>query len=255
MKRNKYKSYSLMCFAFLVLVWCALTYSGYLKSMYLPTPSAVVIAIATMAKEGTLWSDIGYSVMRIMVGWAIAAVIALPIGIWCANSQRFKAVFQPIMEFSRYLPVTALVPLTIIYCGIGEGQKFTIIFLGTFFQLVLMIQDAVAGVDKNLLNAGKTLGTKGFDNYYLILFPASLPGILDAFRMTIGWAWTYLIVAEMISADSGIGYMILRAQRFVATDQVFAGLILIGVIGLITDLLLRLLTRLIVPWYERLGDS
>jgi NitT/TauT family transport system permease protein len=222
--------------------------------MYMPTPSSVVVAVGTMAHEGTLWGDIGFSIMRIMVGWAIAALIALPIGICCANSQKFKAIFQPVMEFSRYLPVTALVPLTIIYCGIGEGQKFTIIFLGTFFQLVLMIQDAVTGVDKNLLNAGKTLGTTGIKNYYLILFPASLPGILDAFRMTIGWAWTYLIVAEMISADSGIGYMILRAQRFVATDQVFAGLILIGAIGLATDLILRLLTKLIVPWYERLGD-
>lgn len=252
--RNKYKSYSVICFITLVVIWCILTYSGYLKPMYLPTPTAVVAAIAAMAQTGTLWSDISYSIMRIMVGWAIAAVLALPIGIICANSQKFKAVFQPLMEFSRYLPVTALVPLTIIYCGIGEGQKFTIIFLGTFFQLVLMIQDAVASIDKNLLNAGRTLGTIGFKTYYQILLPASLPGILDAFRMTIGWAWTYLIVAEMISADSGIGYMILRAQRFVATDQVFAGLIMIGIIGLATDLLLRLLTKLIVPWYERLGE-
>lgn len=254
MKKSKYRRYSLASLVIIILAWCALTYSGYLSSMYLPTPSSVVQAIVNMAKEGTLWIDCGVSIKRVMIGWAVAAVLALPIGIFCASSVRSRAALQPIMEFFRYLPVTALVPLTIIYCGIGEGQKYTIIFLGTFFQLVLMIEDTVSGVDKNLLNAGKTLGTSKMGIYYKVLLPASLPGIMDAFRMTIGWAWTYLIVAEMIAADNGLGYMILRAQRFVATDEVFAGLLLIGAIGLITDLLMRILTKLVVPWYERLGE-
>lgn len=254
MKKEKYRGYSAGCLIAILIAWCALTYSGYLKSMYLPTPSSVVMAVVTMIKEGTLWIDIGISVKRVMFGWALAALLALPLGIFCASSARFRATLQPIMEFFRYLPVTALVPLTIIYCGIGEGQKYTIIFLGTFFQLVLMIEDTVAGVDRNLLNAGKTLGTNQLGIYYKILLPASMPGIMDAFRMTIGWAWTYLIVAEMISADTGLGYLILRAQRFVATDEVFAGLILIGIIGLVTDLIMRVLTKVVVPWYERLGD-
>lgn len=254
MKKNKYRSYSIGCFVVIMAAWCALTYSGYLKPMYLPTPSSVVMAVVTMIKEGTLWVDIGVSIKRVMLGWVLAAVLALPLGIFCASSAKVRAAMRPIMEFFRYLPVTALVPLTIIYCGIGEGQKYMIIFLGTFFQLVLMIEDTVAGVDKNLLNAGKTLGTNQLGIYYKILLPASMPGIMDAFRMTIGWAWTYLIVAEMISADTGLGYLILRAQRFVATDEVFAGLILIGVIGLVTDLIMRVLTKVVVPWHERLGD-
>lgn len=254
MKKQSYKIYSLGCFAIVIAVWCGLTYSGYLKAMYLPTPGSVINAIITMIKEGTLWIDMGVSIKRVMVGWALAAVIALPVGIICARSVRIRSAVQPIMEFFRYLPVTALVPLTIIYCGIGEGQKYTIIFLGTFFQLVIMIEDTVAGVDRNLLNAGKTLGTTEAGLYYKILLPASMPGIMDAFRTTIGWSWTYLIVAEMISADSGLGYLILKAQRFVATDEVFAGLIMIGIIGLGTDILMRFLTRLIVPWYERLKD-
>ena len=254
MKKEGYKRYSIACFVVIIGLWCALTYSGYLKPMYLPTPSSVILAIGTMFREGTIWADVGYSVARVMIGWAIAAGIALPLGILCASSLKVRAAMQPIMEFFRYLPVTAMVPLTIIYCGIEEGQKYMVIFLGTFFQLVLMIEDTVTSVDKNLLNAGRTLGTSKTGILFRILFPASLPGILDAFRMTIGWAWTYLIVAEMISANSGIGYMILRAQRFVATDQVFAGLLIIGAIGLVTDLLMRLLTRMIVPWHERLGS-
>lgn len=252
--RKKYRGYSAGCFIAVMVLWCLLTYTGYMRPLYLPTPSSVVLAIIDMAKEGTLWSDIGVSIARVMIGWALAAVMALPLGVLCARNARFQAAFQPIMEFFRYLPVTALVPLTIIYCGIGETQKYVIIWLGTIFQLVLMVEDSVAGVDKNLINAGKTLGTSEAGIYFKVLMPAALPGIMDAFRMTIGWAWTYLIVAEMIAANNGIGYMILRAQRFVATDEVFAGLFLIGFIGLITDLLMRLLTKLIVPWYERMGD-
>lgn len=253
MVKEKYRQYSIGCFVVIILAWCGLTYTGYMKAMYLPTPGSVIMAVVTMIKQNTLWTDIGISIERVMVGWAIAAVLSLPLGILSASSARFRAATQPIMEFFRYLPVTALVPLTIIYFGIGEGQKYTIIFLGTFFQLVLMIEDTVAGVDRNLINAGRTLGTGKGKILYKILLPAAMPGILDAFRMTIGWAWTYLIVAEMISADNGLGYMILKAQRFVATDEVFAGLILIGMIGLLTDLLMRGITHIAVPWYERLG--
>jgi NitT/TauT family transport system permease protein len=151
--------------------------------------------------------------------------------------------------------VVALVPLTILYFGIGEPQKFAIIFLGTFFQLVLMIADTVSAVDRNLLNAARTLGTGKWHTYTLVLFPAALPGFLDSFRITIGWAWTYLVVAEMVSANSGLGYIVLKSQRFLATDKIFSGLIIIGLIGLITDAALKLLTKMIVPWYERIGDQ
>jgi NitT/TauT family transport system permease protein len=253
--KNRYFKYSVFSFVAIMAIWCVLTYTGYLKPMYLPTPSSVWQAIGDMYRDGSLWTNIGFSVYRIMVGWAISAIVALPIGMMTATSKKIKAIFQPITEFARYLPVTALVPLTIIYTGIGEEQKFTIIFLGTFFQLILMVNDAVSGVDKKLINAAKTLGTNKFQMYTKVIFPAALPNIMDSFRLTIGWAWTYLVVAEMISADSGLGYMILKAQRFVATDRVFAGLILIGLIGLLTDYLFRLLTKLIVPWFERLGDE
>ena len=118
-----------------------------------------------------------------------------------------------------------------------------------------MVHDAVAGVDQNLMNEARTLGASKVQKDALVLFPAALPNIMDSVRLTIGWAWTYLVVAEMISADSGLGYMILKAQRFVATDRVFAGLLLIGAIGLLTDFIIRIITKLVVPWYERLGDK
>jgi NitT/TauT family transport system permease protein len=117
-----------------------------------------------------------------------------------------------------------------------------------------MVCDTVSSVDKNLLNAARTLGAKRFKIYTEVIFPAALPGLMDDFRLTIGWAWTYLVVAEMVAASSGLGYIILKSQRFLATDVIFGGLMMIGLIGLATDWLFRLLTKLIVPWHERLGD-
>jgi len=171
-----------------------------------------------------------------------------------ARSKCFSAVIQPIIEFARYLPVVALVPLTILYLGIDENQKYVIIFLGTFFQLVLMVCDTVSSIEKNMLNAASTLGANKLQLYTEVIFPAALPGLMDDFRMTIGWAWTYLVVAEMVAASAGLGYIILKSQRFLATDVIFAGLIMIGLIGLVTDFILRILTKIIVPWHERLGD-
>lgn len=241
-------------FACIILCWFLLTYGGFLNKVFLPKPDAVIMAARDMYTEGTLGIDLLASISRILIGWALSAVIALPIGMVIANSRQAREVFQPVIEFARYLPVTALVPLTLLYFGIGENQKYAVIFLGTFFQLVLMVSDAVSSVDKNLLNAARTLGVSRWQKYKWVLFPAALPGILDSFRLTIGWAWTYLVVAEMVAANSGIGYLILKSQRFLATDRIFAGLILIGLIGLVTDYLCRVLTKAIVPWFERLGD-
>lgn len=154
----------------------------------------------------------------------------------------------------RYLPVVALVPLTLLYCGIGEEQKYAIIFLGTFFQLLLMVADSVSAVDGTLLSSASTLGANRRQRYLRVLFPAALPALLDNMRLTIGWAWTYLVVAEMVAANAGLGYMVLKSQRFLATDMIFAGLLVIGLVGLLTDRLFLLISRLAVPWHERLGE-
>ena len=106
-----------------------------------------------------------------------------------------------------------------------------------------------------MINAARTLGASRLQVYREVILPASLPGLMDDLRLTIGWAWTYLVVAEMVAANNGLGYMILKSQRYLATDTIFAGLILIGLIGLITDWVFRILTRLVAPWYERLADG
>ncbi|MDO4554767.1 MAG: ABC transporter permease [Lachnospiraceae bacterium] len=253
-RRDNYRYLTAISFCAIIIVWCALTYSGLVNEIFIPSPTDVINTTVEMAKDGSLWINCWYSIKRVMVGWIWSAVTALPIGMVMARSKRFSAIIQPIIEFARYLPVVALVPLTILYLGIDETQKYVIIWLGTFFQLVLMVYDTVASVDKNLINAARTLGASKWQLYKEVIFPASLPGLLDDFRMTIGWAWTYLVVAEMVAASEGLGYIILKSQRFLATDVIFSGLITIGIIGLISDFIMRLITKIIVPWRERLDD-
>lgn len=254
-KKEEYKSLSMVCFVLLIVVWCAGSYGGFVSEIFLPSPTAVMEKLVTMGKDGTLWANCWESTARVLIGWIWSVLIALPMGMLMANSKKFCAFVQPIIEFARYLPVVALVPLTLLYLGIGENQKYTIIFLGTFFQLVLMVCDTVSGVDNNMINAAKTLGASRMQVYREVIFPAALPGLMDDFRLTIGWAWTYLVVAEMVAANNGLGYMILKSQRYLATDTIFAGLILIGLIGLVTDWIFRILTRIVAPWQERLGDK
>lgn len=249
------KGLSLTCFLLIIVGWCAFSFSGMVSEVFLPTPVAVVKKLIEMAKDGSLWLSCYESTKRVVVGWVWSVIIALPCGMFMANSRKFSAFIQPIIEFARYLPVVALVPLTLLYMGIDESQKYMIIFLGTFFQLVLMVCDTVSGVDKNMINAARTLGANKWQIYKEVIFPAALPGLMDDFRMTIGWAWTYLVVAEMVAASNGLGYMILRSQRYLATDTIFAGLIMIGLIGLVTDWLFRLLSHVVAPWQERLGEK
>ena len=249
------KTLSLICFVLIMAAWFLASYSGKVSDIFLPSPGAVIAKIGSMLHDGSLWQDCWASIRRVMVGWLWSVAAALPIGMLMANSKKFSAFIQPIIEFVRYLPVVALVPLTILYLGIGENQKYTIIFLGTFFQLVLMVCDTVSSVDKNLINAALTLGARRSQVYLNVILPAALPGLMDDLRLTVGWAWTYLVVAEMVAASSGLGYMILTSQRYLATDRIFAGLLLIGLIGLVTDWIFRILTRMAAPWYDRLSDK
>ena len=248
---------SLPAISFLVIAtaWCVITYGGLVGPLFVPSPTAVLEKIFSGLKDGSLLMHCWASTRRVMIGWFFSALAALPGGMLMARSKKFTALLQPLIEFVRYLPVVALVPLTILYLGIGETQKYMVIWLGPFFQLVLMVCDTVSSVDRNYLNAARTLGADRWQLYKEVIFPASLPGLLDDFRLTIGWAWTYLVVAEMVASSEGLGYIILKSQRFLATDTIFMGLILIGLIGLLTDFLLRMLTKLLVPWYKRLGDT
>lgn len=234
-----------------VLVWAVLTYGGFVSPLFLPSPTKVLTTGIQLFQEGVLVSHIAASVYRVGVGFLLAAVLAVPLGILMGSLKVVEALVEPIVNFVRYLPVTAMIPLLILYLGIADLQKIAVIFIGTFFQLVLLIADVTANVQRELLQAAYTLGASRRQVFFQVLVPATLPGVIDNLRITLGWAWTYLVVAELVAAESGLGYMILRAQRFLHTDRIFVGLFVIGLLGLISDYLFKALYRRLLPWSQK----
>jgi NitT/TauT family transport system permease protein len=251
--RSYYVGTVLFSLALLFVVWAILSYGGFVKpSYFLPTPTDVVSAAWRMLQTGELIENAKASIFVVVVGWIIAAVLAVPLGILMGSLKFFEALFEPIVDFVRYLPVSAMIPLLILYIGIGVEEKISVIFIGTFFQLILLVADVAAHVANDLLDSAYTLGASRFRVLTTVLFPATLPGVMDALRITLGWSWTYLIVAELVAAERGLGIMILESQRGLRTDKIFVGLITIGLLGFGSDLLTKWLHRRLLPWSPRI---
>jgi NitT/TauT family transport system permease protein len=166
-------------------------------------------------------------------------------------SEKLSRMFDPIIGFVRYMPVPVFIPLTILWLGSGNTQKMAIILIGAFFQLVLMVEDAATSVRKDYYEAAIMLGAPKRDLVLRVLWPAALPRIFDSYRICIGWAWTYLVVAEIVGATTGIGYYIIKAQRYLLIPQIFAAMVLIGLLGMMTDIILSVLHNRLFPWEER----
>lgn len=237
-------------FLFLFALWWGLSAMQLVDPVFLPSPMSVWDYICTTAANGALWDNTKISIIRIFWGVLISVVIGAPVGLLCGTFPITEAIFRPLCEFIRYMPVPAFVPLVMIWVGIGESAKVLLLFIGVFFQIVLMIANDVRSVQNDLLNAGYTLGATRWQSITKILIPAMLPRAFETLRTMIGWAWTYLVVAEMVAANSGLGYMIIKAQRFLQTDCIFAGILTIGLLGLITDRFMYFLSKRLFSWQE-----
>lgn len=248
LSRRWYVSITLSSFLLPLIAWAALTYPAFINPYILPTPTAVLFSLRDMLIEGTLLPDVGISTYRIMAGFLISSAMAIPIGILMGSFKVAEAFLEPMTGFIRYLPAVALIPLVMVWAGIDETAKILIIWIGTFFQMVLVIADVTRNVSSDLLNVARTLGAGRRQLLRHVLVPATLPGVLQTSRVMVGWAWTYLVVAELVATDSGIGYRIMNAQRFLRTDDIFAGILVIGLLGLATDMLFKFLTPRIVSW-------
>jgi NitT/TauT family transport system permease protein len=227
----------------LILVWEAVARAGLVAPQFLPSPTAVARAMWTMfASQNLLWHA-GVSTLRVWAAFLLAAAMAIPIGILMSSYRIVGAGLEPIVDFIRYLPVPALVPLSIIWFGVGEETKIFLLWLGTFFQLVLLVADDMRRVPHEYVEIAFTLGAKPRQVLSDVALRAMGPSLVDNLRVTLGWCWTYLVIAEIVAADSGLGFVIWSARRYVKTPEVMAGVIVIGLIGLITDQLLRALHR------------
>ena len=228
--------------------WTLLATFGAVNRVFLPSPGDVVHRVVTWFTDDDLLSDIGISSFRVVVGWALSALIAIPLGLLIGTFRAIQAALEPLTDFIRYMPAVAFIPLVMLWIGIDEGAKIGIIFIGTFFQMVLMVAEDVRRVPMAQIEAAQTMGATRLEVIEQVIIPSSKPALLDTLRVTMGWAWTYLVVAELVAANSGLGYAIIKAQRFLQTDKIFAGIILIGAIGLAMDQSFRLLHRLAFPW-------
>lgn len=245
-----------LSFAIPLALWSLVSYgdySGVASQDLLPTPTTVLGALRDMLFQNGFAHDIWDSSYRILIGFAISAVVGVPLGILMGSFRSVQALFEPLISFARYLPASAFIPLLILWVGFGDGEKVSIIIIGSFFQLALLIANISAGVQKELLQIAYTLGASRWQVFTRVLIPASLPGTVDTLRIIIGWAWTYLIVAELVGAESGIGHVILAAQRTAYTEAIIAGILTIGVLGVITDTVFRVLHRVLFPYVERIS--
>lgn len=234
-----------------LVLWWAYSAAGLANPMFFPGPDAVLARIGHWWSDEGLVGDIAISVYRVMAGFLASAVIALPLGLYIGTYRPVQAFLEPLTDFIRYMPAVAFIPLVMLWVGIDEGSKVLIIFIGTFFQMVLMVAEDVRRVPLAQIEAAQTMGANRAEIIRLVVLPSARPALLDTLRITCGWAWTYLVVAELVAANSGLGYAILRAQRYMQTDKIFAGILLIGVIGLLTDQALRWLGRVAFPWMKR----
>ncbi|MEM9147381.1 MAG: ABC transporter permease [Pseudomonadota bacterium] len=215
--------------------WHLTAVSGWIKPQFLPTPWAVVEAFGRLFTERDFATDILVSVARVWSAFALAVVMAVPLGLMMSSYRAVGATLEPFVDFIRYLPVPALVPLLIIWFGVGEASKIAVLWMGTFFQLLLLVQDDTKRVPGEYVESGFTLGANQWQIMRDIIVPAALPNIVDNLRITLGWCWTYLIIAEIVAASSGVGHVIWSLRRFVKTPEVMAGIVAIGIVGLLTD--------------------
>ncbi len=239
---------SVACFALFFLGWGIATEGGFVRPLFLASPLDTLAAGWTLFREFGFAGDVAVTVWRVVAGFAMAALAAVPLGILMGAFKPVEAFFEGFVSFARYLPASAFIPLLILWAGVGELQKILVIFIGSVFQLTVMVAVIVGGVRTDLVEAACTLGARRKGVVLRVLLPASSPQIAEALRLVLGWAWTYVIVAELVGASRGIGHMIIDAQRFLDTGQMIFGIFVIGLIGLVTDLLFRAANARLFPW-------
>lgn len=233
-----------------LLAWCVLSYGGLTSKDFLPSPTDVFKGLLQLFFDYQLSSAIWISTRRILLSFGLAAAVALPLGVLMGSFRPINAFFEPVMAPLRYMPISAFIPLLILWFGIFETQKIAFLFLGTFVFLLPVVVSAIEGVPDELIQTALTLGATRWQIIRTILIPSALPVIFDSFRVMNAIAWTYVILAEAVNAGGGLGYMVELARTHQKPEWSFAGLIVIGGIGLLTDVVIRGISAVLFRWRE-----
>ncbi|MEL7332937.1 MAG: ABC transporter permease [Cyanobacteria bacterium J06560_2] len=231
-----------------LVLWWLLSGSGLVNPKFLPSPVDVVGAFGRLLEKGLFFDDVKASLFRVGAGFFFASLLSVPLGIAMGAFASVRSLLEPIIGIVRYMPAPAFIPLLIIYLGLDEAPKIALIFIGVIFFNTLMIMDAVKFVPKHLLEATYTLGGSRVQTLMQVITPYVVPNILDTFRINMAAAWNLVVVAELIAANEGLGKRIAIAQKFFRTDEIFAYLIVLGLIGFFADFALRMLLKATCKW-------
>lgn len=238
-----------------IALWFAATNLGWIKPLFLPTPQAVWDQVVAVSQDGfadaSLATHIGWSALRVFSAFALAVVTAIPLGTLMGVNRVARGIFDPLVEFYRPLPPLAYLPLVVIWMGIGEGSKVLLIYLAMFAPLALSARAGVRSVAIEQIHAAYSMGASRGQVLRHVIMPAALPEMLTGMRIAIGFGWTTLVAAEMVAATAGLGFMVLSASKFMVTEVVLMGILVIGVMALLFDFGMRWMERRLVPWKGR----
>ena len=236
----------------LIVLWWAVTNAGLVKPLVLPSPELVIAKFVQVSTEGfnnsTLLEHTLQSLMRVFAAFALACATAIPIGIGMGVNKFMRGLFDPPIEFYRPIPPLAYLPLMIIWFGIGETSKILLIYLGIFAPLALSARAGVRSASIEQIHVAYSFGATRWQVLKQVVFKAALPEILTGMRIAIGFGWTVLVAAEMVAATSGLGYMVLSASEFLNTSVVILGIIIIGLVAYLFDMIMRYIESKLVPW-------
>jgi len=247
---------SIVTIAVLLLAWAVVTNAGWIKPLFLPSPQAVfqqfMEYLTGTANDKPLWQHFVASMGRVFAAFALAVVTAVPVGIAMGMSRVARGIFDPPIEFYRPLPPLSYLPLIIIWFGIDELPKVLLIFLSCFAPLALAARSGMKSASQEQINAAYSMGASYSQIIRHVILPSALPEILVGMRIAIGFGWTTLVAAEMVAANVGLGQMVLNASNFLRTDIVIMGIVVIGVVAYLFDLLMRWVEKRLVPWKGRM---
>jgi len=232
------------------VVWCILTYGHFAPPDFLPSPTETLRGTLQLFYKFDLWGAILVSSRRIFVAFLLASAVALPLGVLMGAFEPINVFFEPIVAPLRYMPISAFISLLILWFGIFEKEKIAFLFLGVFVYLLPVVVTAIRTVPEELVQTSLTLGASRWQVIRTVLLPAALPEIFDSFRVMNAISWTYIILAEQINPEHGLGYMVELARTHQQASWSFAGLLVIGGIGLLTDFVIRLLSGVFFRWRE-----
>lgn len=241
-------------FIAILALWSFLTFGGFIDKLFLPTPTEVLVSIAHLLMSGEFIKGIGMSFFRIFSGFAIAIIISIPLGILIGANRKIEAVSEPLVVL-RYVPPSALIPLAILWFGIGEFEKIFIVILAVMPYFTLLISDTVSHTPQEMIDTAKTMGAGTKAILSRVVFPLNSPKIFESIRFMFAVGWAYIIMIEMIGSESGLGHFIIKSQRFLHTADMFAGIIIIAVMGLGVDFIFRLSYKYLFPWVEKVREN